>query len=157
MIRRLSVLLAKAIGASQEWQHGDPPSIRPRQQDRMPQKKARNDDVVGVVDDIFKAVAVKPRNLFLDPDDAREGAVGGVNNDGQRHEPKGVLETFLFNADDGSEGNHGPERRVEVDEPSEDNTRGHSANHVAEAAKLALALRRVIQSIELLYLGSSAI
>jgi hypothetical protein len=85
-----------------------------------------NDDVVSKVDNVFKAVSVKPRNELFNTCRPRQGAVGGVDDDRQGHEPKGFLEFELFDKDDCEKRDDGTESRIEVYQPGERQLVRHS-------------------------------
>ncbi len=120
MISCLGFLLAKAVGACDQRENGYPCCILGRQQPGVKQKQARHNDIVGVIDDVFEAIAVKPRNNFVDSCGAREGAVGGVDGNGKGHQPEGSLKISLLDLKNGCESNHGSDGRVEMNEPGED-------------------------------------
>src|SRR6266705_4408800 len=119
VIRGLRLFLAKAVGTGDQRQGGEPRSILRRQQVGAEQEQTRNDYIVGIIDNVFQSVAVEPGNEFFDPDRPRKGAVRGIDDNRQGHQPKRFLEKFLFNVEDGEESDDGAESGVKMYEPGE--------------------------------------
>ena len=117
MIRRLRVGRDEAVHAAHQddRRHGKRhPSRQPA--DRLEQQQ-REEHEREVVDDVIDASAVDPGQDLLDPRAPREHPVGRVDDGREEHGAKCQPGAAVDDAPPRDEGENGPGRGVDMDEP----------------------------------------
>lgn len=78
-----------------------------RQEIGPDQEEGWNEDVVQVVNDVLQPIPVKPRDELLHAHHSGKGAIRGINQNCQCHEPECILKFRLFNKQEGEKGDNG--------------------------------------------------